>query len=173
MKEPIILRRLERGDETAFLRAVESWTDSSFSFGGSLFVPGVDFSTYRNLIEQYEQGRDLPSDRVPDTYLFGFLDDQIVGRLSIRHYLNEYLARRGGHIGYGVLADFRGRGFAKSMLRQALPIAKNLDIRRVLITCDDDNIGSYRVIESCGGILEKVVLDDDGVRRFRRYWIEL
>jgi predicted acetyltransferase len=44
----------------------------------------------------------------------------------------------------------------------------------VLITCDDDNVASARVIEACGGHLERVVPggeSDDGTP-FRRYWID-
>jgi predicted acetyltransferase len=42
----------------------------------------------------------------------------------------------------------------------------------VLVTCDEANIGSARVIERCGGVLESVVASEDGSTAKRRYWFE-
>jgi predicted acetyltransferase len=39
------------------------------------------------------------------------------------------------------------------------------------MTCDDDNIGSIKTIEKCGGILENVVSGPDLPKPKRRYWI--
>jgi predicted acetyltransferase len=47
-----------------------------------------------------------------------------------------------------------------------------LGIRRILLTCDDDNIGSIRTIEKCGGILENIVTGPHVQTPKRRYWIE-
>jgi predicted acetyltransferase len=56
------------------------------------------------------------------------------------------------------------------MLRQALQLETANGVSSVLLTCDDDNIGSAAVIERCGGILESVGPDENGVL-FRRYWV--
>ena len=81
--------------------------------------------------------------------LYGFLDNFIVGRVSIRHSLNENLKQRGGHIGYAVNAEFRGRGFAKQMYVQALDFCKaQLNLNELLETCSKENIASIKVIES-------------------------
>jgi predicted acetyltransferase len=59
------------------------------------------------------------------------------------------------------------------ILGQALPIAdEGLGIRRVLVTCDDDNLGSIRTIEKCGGVLENIISGPDLEKPKRRYWIE-
>jgi len=57
------------------------------------------------------------------------------------------------------------------MLRQALPICATLGIRRALVTCDADNIGSRRVIEKCSGCLEGLTDCPDLEVQKRRYWI--
>jgi predicted acetyltransferase len=63
----------------------------------------------------------------------------------------------GGHIGYVVVPEFRRRGYATTILSLAIQIAhENLGIGRILVTCDEDNIGSIRTIEKNGGILENV-----------------
>jgi predicted acetyltransferase len=51
------------------------------------------------------------------------------------------------------------------MLVQSLTWARGLGIESALVTCDDDNVGSIRVIEGAGGVLEDV----RGVKR--RYWV--
>lgn len=169
--EKIQLRKLELKDEAAFLRAWRTpWPEPRFPFVSG-FDPSLSFSDFIEKLARLEKGIGLEPGRVADTYLFGFLGGQVVGRLSIRHSLNEFLLRIGGHIGYGVLPAYRGRGLAKSMLQQSLPVAKGLGLDRVLLTCDDTNRASARVIESCGGQLENTVMDpDSGIPR-RRYWI--
>lgn len=61
-----------------------------------------------------------------NTFLVGVVEHEIVGRLSLRHYLNDFLARIGGHIGYGVTPAHRKKGYATEMLKQALPICSSL-----------------------------------------------
>ena len=88
--------------------------------------------------------------------------------------LNESLARVGGQIGYVVVPEFRRRGYATEILRQALHIARrSLGISRALVTCDEDNIGSIKTIEKNGGRLENVIRDPDLTKAKCRYWIEV
>lgn len=123
-------------------------------------------------VEREQRGRDLDPGRVPNTFLFAEVGGELVGRVSIQHDLNDYLATVGGHIGYAVRPADRRRGYARSILRQSLQRAKNLGLDQVLITCDDDNVASARLIESFGGILENVITPDDSSPT-RRYWIDL
>jgi predicted acetyltransferase len=59
------------------------------------------------------------------------------------------------------------------MLRLTLEKAKDMGIRRVLVTCDDDNPASARVIEKNGGTLANVVKTEYAEFPVRRYWITL
>jgi predicted acetyltransferase len=117
-------------------------------------------------------GVNLPEGWVGSTFLVADIGGQLVGRVSIRHELNEFLRTEGGHIGYCVLPAYRRRGYATEILRQALIVARSLGIDRVLITCDDDNAGSIRVIESCGGKLDSVRPATPGTPALRRYWVD-
>ena len=98
-------------------------------------------------------------------------DNYIVGMIDIRHYLNEYLTQVGGHIGYGVRKTERNKGYAKQMLKLALEKCKELKIKKVLITCDEDNIASEKVILSVNAKLEDI-RNVDGENK-KRFWIEL
>ena len=98
-------------------------------------------------------------------------DNYIVGMIDIRHYLNEYLTQIGGNIGYGVRKTERNKGYAKQMLKLALEKCKDLKIKKVLITCDEDNIASEKVILSANAKLEDI-RNVDGENK-KRFWIDL
>ena len=98
-------------------------------------------------------------------------DNYIVGMIDIRHYLNEYLTQVGGNIGYGVRKTERNKGYAKQMLKLALEKCKDLKIKKVLITCDEDNIASEKVILSANAKLEDI-RNVDGENK-KRFWIDL
>lgn len=95
-----------------------------------------------------------PVGYVPSTELWWVEDDEFLGRVGIRHRLTPALLEIGGHIGYDVPPSARRRGHATAMLREALIIARGLGIKRALVTCNVDNVGSRTVIERNGGVLE-------------------
>ena len=98
-------------------------------------------------------------------------DGRLVGMIDIRHRLNEYLLRFGGHIGYSVRPSERRKGYAGQMLRLALEQCASYSLKRVLITCDSENIASRKTILRAGGQLENEVPEDG--RLTQRYWIAL
>jgi predicted acetyltransferase len=115
----------------------------------------------------------VPPGRVPCTY-FWVVDPTVedpehlvVGFLAVRHALNDRLREEGGHIGYSVRPAARRRGHASRALALGLRHAAGLGLDRVLLTCDEDNLGSRRTIEGAGGVL------DDARDGSRWYWIEL
>lgn len=98
-------------------------------------------------------------------------DNRLIGIINIRHTLNDYLYNYGGHIGYSVKRDERKKGYATQMLKNALDICKNIGLKKILLTCNADNVASAKTIKKCGGILENEV--NDGETLIQRYWIKL
>jgi len=81
--------------------------------------------------------------------------------------LNSY-----GHIGYGVRPSERRKGYATQMLALALEKCRTLNIEKVLVSCDKDNIGSAKTIMKNGGTLFNEYTEDDG-NITQQYWITL
>jgi predicted acetyltransferase len=169
----LVLRKLAAGDEPAFLKAVEAAEPVSPEFASETYRYSRSFSHFLQVIENREKGINLPVNRVPSTLLFGFVGPDIVGRLQIRHELNDVLYNIGGHIGYVVVPEYRRKGHATEMLRQSLLIARGLGLAQVLLTCDDDNLASVKTIEHCGGVFENTYTSIELRVPQRRYWIEL
>lgn len=171
------LRKLTSADEQLFKDAIAAWDhDKGFLFASG-YEPSKPFQTYLQHLSDRESGLNLPAGYVPDTAYFLFettqYEQKIVGRISIRHQLTPHLLNIGGHIGYGILPFARKRGLATYMLKEFLPIAKSMGINPVLLTCDENNVASRKVIEAAGGQLEnKFDPGPDQVKKLR-YWINL
>ena len=128
-------------------------------------------------LDNMRHARNLPAGWVGATTLW-LVDDEkqrFLGQIDIRHELTESLLRYGGHIGYAIRLGEWNKGYGTLMLRLALPCAKEFGITRCLITCDDDNPGSARVMEKNGFVLaDKVDNVIDGYPIVtRRYWKNL
>ena len=134
------------------------------------------FSSIEDWLEELKKRSSeatVPEGLVPSSTYLGVRekDNYIVGMIDIRHYLNEYLTQVGGNIGYSVRKTERNKGYAKQMLKLALEKCKELKIKKVLITCDEDNIASEKVILSTNAKFEDIrCIDGENKKRF---WIDL
>jgi predicted acetyltransferase len=110
---------------------------------------------------------------VAESVHWGVIDDRIVGFITLRHVLNERLARFGGHVSYEVRPSCRCQGVATGMLRLLLLTPRAKGLGRILVTCGPANLASRTTIERNGGILGGVVYVEEVQRETCHYWINL
>ena len=146
------------GDDTMVGRDLREW--------GGRWETDEGFEAYVAAVVR-DQEEDAPRQPgwVPCTTLWWVDRTTYLGSIAIRHRLTPTLRDVGGHIGYDVRRSARRRGHATAMLAAALPAAHSLGIDPALVTCDDTNLWSRRVIEANGGVFE----DQRGPKL--RYWV--
>ncbi len=167
------LRELNTDDEEAFIVGLKEWIDESPHWYSFAWKDGMTFKEMLEILSNERLGKDLAPGRVPHTMLYGFLDGVIIGRVSVRHTLNESLRLRGGHIGYAIAPRFRRMGYAKEMVAQALVYCKTIGVKDVMVTCGDTNVPSWKIIEHFSGKLQDRIWDEEDQETIRRYWINL
>ncbi len=154
----------------------KEFLDSGDSMDGTAGLRRMeDPEKWIELSSLYKDPDNVPEGLVPATqYIFVREEDnKIVGMLQIRHVLNGYLEKYGGHIGYSVAPSERRKGYASQMLKTALPACRELGIDKVLITCNDGNVGSRKTILANGGVYESTVYEPDEKVNLEKYRIDL
>jgi predicted acetyltransferase len=169
----IVLRKLKIEDEAAFFDGLKLWEGQPLFWYTFDWTPGVTYTEMLAKLEASANGVGLPPGKVPATMLYAFCGEKIIGRLHVRHELNEWLLRRGGNIGYAVAPAYRGRRIATEMMAQGLDFCRGLGLEKVLVTCADANTPSWKIIEHFQGLLENTITDAEDGERVRRYWIAL
>jgi predicted acetyltransferase len=134
-------------------------------YGGTWADPGAFAAYTARLRADAREESPRPEWLVPATTLWWAEGSEYLGRITVRHRLTPRLLEMGGHIGYDVRPSARRRGHATRMLAAVLPVARSLGIESALVTCDEDNTGSRKVIEANGGVFE------DSRSGKRRYWV--
>ena len=121
----------------------------------------------------------------PDHVYWLVHDNEYIGQSSIRPDLGTmYLITYGGHIGYSIRPKYRQQGYGQQILGLTLEKARLIGLRKILITCDEDNIASKKIIEANGGVFEQAMIMDPDVLKAEgrssdraiaklRYWIDL
>ncbi len=155
----------------SYLAALREFQAEGRNLSPSFEEVTTDFQSFvQHLLDRADRSKLKPG-RVPSTEFWLIEEGDYVGSLSLRHELNESLLDKGGHIGYKIRLSRRRQGYGTLILRCGLEQAKTLGLERVLLTCDEDNLGSRKVIEANAGALENIIQVDGWPKRVCRYWI--
>jgi predicted acetyltransferase len=159
--------------QASYLDALQEFQAEGRHLEPPLETIAADFARFVQHLRERADRTKLKPGWVPGSD-FWFIDgSDYIGRLSLRYELNEHLLQMGGHIGYEIRPSRRRQGYGKLILTYGLVQAKAFGLERVLLTCDQDNLGSRKIIESQGGRLENIIELDRWPLPVCRYWISL
>lgn len=135
----------------------------------------IDYNEWLLKLKRDLEIANIPEERVPaHTYFFiRELDNRIIGMINIRHSLNDFLLKEGGHIGYSIRPSEREKGYGTLLLSLGLHKCRELAMDKVLITCDKINVGSAKIIQNNNGVLENEIYSETFSKVIQRYWINL
>lgn len=128
-----------------------------------------EFSAYLDQLLASQHAKS--SGQIPSTVYWGMVGVVVVGRITLRHGLDSFLETIGGQVGYIVRPSWRGRGAATEMLRLLLETREAKKLPSILLTCDEDNFLSEKVILNNGGVYENTTLLTGEHKNKKRFWI--
>ncbi len=168
------LQELNKDLQTEFLDYLSSFKDEKI-VPMSIDIKNKSFDEF--LEHLHLMKTNPPRLLVPATNLF-FVNEEtneIIGAINIRHFLSAQLLNFGGHIGYSIKKSYRGQGLAKTMLKMAKPFLESVELKEILICCDNMNIASQKTIQSFNAELESEIekIEDGKDIIIQRYWINL
>jgi len=159
-----------------FIREFHDYSSPINGTGGlDSYLETGSYDDWLAKIMRYVDIANMPEGKVPEfTYFYVREEDvKIIGMISVRSALNDFLRKEGGNIGYCVRPAERGKGYGTQMLREALAFCPMIGLREVIITCDKINIASAGVIKNCGGILEDEFYSETFKEIVQRYLIKI
>ncbi|OAN13310.1 acetyltransferase [Photobacterium jeanii] len=159
--------------ETEFLQFYADYEHNDKENGEYYRDGKLNFPKYVQSLLDEAKGINLKDGYVPCNH-FWLIDknNSILGIIRVRHNIDtEFLANEAGHIGYDIAPSCRGKGYGKSMLKQALAEARKLGLKKALITADKHNIASRKVIEANHGEFENYVEGKVIPGSIARYWV--
>lgn len=157
--------------KASFITAIKEYQEDGLAQYLDLDIENLqnNFESYVQGILVQSEGKNLPEGYVPVTRYWLVDNSEFIGRFEIRHELNVFLRKEGGHIGYDIRPTKRKQGYGSIGLELTLLKARQLGLKKVLLTCDMDNLASRKIIEKCGGVLD---INMDSHSKYL-FWIEL
>lgn len=144
-----------------------------FLNAGEKVSGGVGLEQAENY-EDWLYGKYIPHyGKVSERVFLAFDDhNDLIGISDLRLGTNDFINTYAGQIGYSVRPSQRGKGYASEILRLTLAEAIQCGFSKILITCNEPNIASAKVIEKNGGIFEKTI-PHPGFPDVKRYYVQL
>lgn len=169
--EKIYLEKINLTHKNEIEKIKKEYDNNAEDYNGAFFIKEYeDYAVLIHNLDNYSKGIMDNPNYVPYTCYVALNEDgQIVGVGSLRHELNDYLMKCGGHIGYSVVPSQRKKGYGSKILKLLVEEANKMEINKILVTCSKENLGSLGVIKNNNGILENEI--EDNGRITCRFWI--
>lgn len=153
----------------SFLEFVEDVKSTGYESYEHYTKAEKDFEEFITDLINSSKGINIPEDWVPCSSYWLIDDSEVVGVIRIRHRVDSDYLQMIGHIGYEIKSSKRKRGYGSKLLELGLIEAKKIGLEKVLITCNEDNIGSIRIIEKFNGEYKKSFFDDETEKKVLQY----
>lgn len=119
---------------------------------------GVSFEEYKTTVlpelMMHENPVNMPEWFVPGTYYYLWDAGRLVGEFRIRHHLTEALKTGGGHIGYSIKKEYRGRGYGTKGLALVLDVAREIVPEdEIYLRVLKSNVPSFKAISKNGAYI--------------------
>lgn len=154
----------------SFIEFVEDVKNTGYESYEHYTKAEEDFEEFVTDLTNSSKGINIPEGWVPCSS-YWLVDDsgEVVGVIRIRHRVDSDYLQMIGHIGYEIKSSRRKKGYGSKLLELGLTEARKIGLEKVLITCDEDNIGSIRIIEKFNGKYKKLFVDDESGKNVLQY----
>lgn len=95
---------------------------------------------------EYFQGDDV---LLPFNYYDIWVDNKAVGKISLR-FGNNFHSYYNGHVGFEIFPEHQGNNYAYEAMRLLMNEARDYNIVKILLTCDESNKTSKHIFEKLG-----------------------
>lgn len=159
LKQELWLKEITPNDSLEGLKFLQELVNEE----GIMVAPApkdINENTYGDWLKSkadMAKGINLPDGFIPCTTFWVMLDDKIVGLANIKHYLNDFLRKKGGHIGLSLAKDYRKKGLGLKTTKLLIEKARNeFGIQDILFTNEPENIASRNLCEKLGAELTDI-----------------
>lgn len=94
--------------------------------------------------EEYEWSSEEDDDLSKNTYMVE-LNEAVIGKIAISYEDNSAFIS-----GFGILPDFRGKGYGKASLKEALRLIDEKDIHNIELDVESKNSNALNLYKACG-----------------------
>ena len=159
LKQELWLKEITYNDSLEGLKFLQELVNEE----GIMVAPApkdINENTYGDWLQSkadMAKGINLPEGFIPCTTFWVMLDDKIIGLANIKHYLNDFLRKKGGHIGLSIAKDYRRKGLGLKTTKLLIEKARNeFGIQDILFTNEPENIASRNMCEKLGAELTDI-----------------
>lgn len=175
----LYLREINKFDKKELLEMVSEIKNDTISdkFEGFRNIEKLTEDNFDDFLIELEHNKNMklyhPELVNQSTFILVDDNNHIYGGTNIKHELNDELFNYGANIGYYIRPSERRKGYGTLILKLVLKECKKLGMKKVLVSCREENLWSAKIIEKNNGKYENSRYKEDNNNTYRRYWIEI